>query len=117
MEINECHLKAEGSDWHTIHGCNVHMRIARRIQRTVVRGGEGDDLADEGAESAVYSITGDMPMVDYKVVLSIFRQGQPWFHDPFENRQMKVVFSEIDYDSATGEYKFTLVEDIDPGDA
>jgi len=117
MEVNECHLKTAGADWHTIQDCNVHMKIARRIQRTVVRGGEGDDLADEGAESAVYSITGEMSMSDYKEVLSIFRQGQPWFHDPFEDRQMKVVFSEIDYDSATGEYGFTLVEDVDPDDA
>ena len=47
---------------------------------------------------------------DYKEILSIFRGGQPWFHDPFEDKQMKVLFSSIDYDSATGAYEFILVE-------
>ncbi|MDP6906696.1 MAG: hypothetical protein QF440_04695 [Candidatus Thalassarchaeaceae archaeon] len=116
MKANECWLKSEGSEWQRIQGCNVHMKIARRIQRTVIRGGEGDDLMDEGAESAVYTVTGKMSMAEYKEILSIFRAGQPWFHDPFEDRQMKVVFSNIDYDSATGDYEFTLIEDIDPDD-
>jgi hypothetical protein len=30
-----------------------------------------------------------------------------------EDRQMKVLFSAIDYDSSTGEYTFTLLEDAD----
>ncbi|MBR18493.1 MAG: hypothetical protein CMA87_06025 [Euryarchaeota archaeon] len=92
------------------------MRVARRMQRTIIRGQEGDDLLDEGAESAIYTVTGNMGMSDYQSVLRIFRQGQPWFHDPFEDRQMKVIFSTIDYDSATGDYEFVLVEDIDPED-
>ena len=45
---------------------------------------EGYDLLDEGAESAVYTITGKMKMDQYKLVLSIFRRDQPYFHDPFE---------------------------------
>ncbi|MEC7198955.1 MAG: hypothetical protein VXW37_06000, partial [Candidatus Thermoplasmatota archaeon] len=32
---------------------SLKVSVERRIQRTVVRGGEGDDLLDEGAESAV----------------------------------------------------------------
>ena len=28
----------------------------RRITRTVLHGGEGDDLVDEGAESAIYVV-------------------------------------------------------------
>ncbi len=114
MKVNECYLKSRGKEWHQINGCNVHMRIARRIQRTVIRGGEGDDLLDEGAESAIYTVTGKMSMTDYQDVLKIFRSGQPWFHDPFEDRQMKVVFSTIDYDSAAGDFEFVLIEDIDP---
>ena len=116
MKHNECYLKSGRSDWHQILGCNVHMRVARRMQRTIIRGQEGDDLLDEGAESAIYRINGKMGMPDYQAVLSIFRRGQPWFHDPFEDRQMKVIFSTIDYDSATGDYEFVLIEDIDPDD-
>ena len=113
MEANECFLATVGSDWHKISNCNVHMTIKRRLQRTVIRGAEGDDLLDEGAESAVYTITGSMSMLEYKQILDIFRGGQPWFHDPFEDKQMKVLFSSIDYDSATGDYEFILVEDAE----
>ena len=116
MKHNECYLKSGKEDWHQILGCNVHMRVARRMQRTIIRGQEGDDLLDEGAESAVYTVTGKMGMNDYQEILKIFRGGQPWFHDPFEDRQMKVIFSTVDYDSASGDYEFVLVEDIDPDD-
>ena len=113
MEANECFLASVGKDWHKIANCNVHMSVKRRLQRTVIRGNEGDDLLDEGAESAIYTVTGNMSMSDYKEILSIFRGGQPWFHDPFEDKQMKVLFSSIDYDSATGAYEFILVEDAE----
>ena len=113
MEANECFLASVGKDWHKIGNCNVHMSVKRRLQRTVIRGNEGDDLLDEGAESAIYTVTGNMSMSDYKEILAIFRGGQPWFHDPFEDKQMKVLFSSIDYDSATGAYEFILVEDAE----
>ena len=113
MEANECFLASVGKDWHKINNCNVHMSVKRRLQRTVIRGNEGDDLLDEGAESAIYTVTGNMSMSDYKEILAIFRGGQPWFHDPFEDKQMKVLFSSIDYDSATGAYEFILVEDAE----
>ena len=113
MKIDECYLKSEGSEWLKIEGCNVHMTVTRRMQRTVIRGGEGDDLHDEGAESAVYTVTGSMQIGQYKSVLRVFRGGQPWFHDPFEDRQMKVIFSTVEYDSATGDYKLVLVEDAE----
>jgi len=45
--------------------------------------------------------------------LKIFRGGQPWFHDPFEERQMKALFLSIDYDSASGAYEFILMEDAE----
>ena len=102
MEANECFIASVGEDWHKISNCNVHLNVKRRLQRTVIRGQEGDDLMDEGAESAEYTITGDMSMPEFKEILEIFRSGQPWFHDPFEDRQMKALFLSIDYDSASG---------------
>jgi hypothetical protein len=113
MEVSECYIATKGQDWRKIDECNVHMNVKRRLQRTIIRGNEGDDLMDEGAESAVYTITGKMTMVDYKEILGIFRTGQPYFHDPFEDRQMKVVFSSIDYESATGTFEFILCEDAE----
>ena len=113
MEVNECFLRHAEGEWIKIESCNVHMKVARRMQRTVIRGGEGDDLHDEGAESAVYTISGSMDMTKYKQVLLVFRAGQPWFHDPFEDRQMKVIFSNVDYDSATGSFEFVLLEDAE----
>jgi len=113
MENNECFITTLGEDWERIEDCNVHMNVKRRLQRTVIRGNEGDDLLDEGAESAVYTITGKMDMEKYKRILKIFRTDQPYFHDPFEDRQMKAVFSSIDYDSKTGEFEFILVEDAE----
>ena len=113
MENNECFITTMGEDWERIEDCNVHMNVKRRLQRTVIRGNEGDDLLDEGAESAVYTITGKMDMEKYKRILTIFRKDQPIFHDPFEDRQMKAVFSSIDYDSRSGEFEFILVEDAE----
>jgi len=113
MEANECFIASVGKDWHKISNCNVHMNVKRRLQRTVIRGAEGDDLLDEGAESAEYTITGSMGMDEFKQILGIFRSGQPWFHDPFEERQMKALFLSIDYDSASGAYEFILMEDAE----
>tara|TARA_B100000902_G_C26756545_1_gene643511 strand:- start:58 stop:417 length:360 start_codon:yes stop_codon:yes gene_type:complete len=113
MEANECFIASVGKDWHKISNCNVHLNVKRRLQRTVIRGQEGDDLMDEGAESAEYTISGDMGMVEFKQILEIFRSGQPWFHDPFEDRQMKALFLSIDYDSASGAYEFILMEDAE----
>ena len=113
MEINECFITTAGEDWVRIENCNVHMNVKRRLQRTVIRGNEGDDLMDEGAESAIYTITGKMDMAKYKQILAIFRKEQPIFNDPFEDRQIKALFASIDYDSATGEYEFILFEDAE----
>jgi hypothetical protein len=113
MDANECFIASVGKDWHKISNCNVHLNVKRRLQRTVIRGQEGDDLMDEGAESAEYRITGDMSMPEFKQILEIFRSGQPWFHDPFEDRQMKALFLSIDYDSASGAYEFILMEDAE----
>ena len=113
MEANECFIASVGKDWYRIANCIVHMNVKRRLPRTVIRGQEGDDLLDEGAESAEYTISGNMPMSEFKEILKIFRGGQPWFHDPFEERQMKALFLSIDYDSASGAYEFILMEDAE----
>ncbi len=110
MEANECFIASVGKDQNKISNCNVHMQVKRRLQRTVVRGSEGDDLLDEGAESAEYTITGKMSLEEYKEILIIFRAGQPWFHDPFEDRHMKALFLRIDYDSTSTDFEFILME-------
>ena len=54
MPVNECSLKAKDDEnWMEINNCSVSMSVTRRIQRTIVRGNEGDDILDEGAESCL----------------------------------------------------------------
>ena len=88
------------------------MSISRRITRTVTRGGEADDLDDEGAESAVYTVKGLITVDEYKKVMKMFRAGQPFIHDPFEERDVKTVFSSIQYDGSTEKFEFVLIEDL-----
>ena len=54
---------------------SIKVSIERRIQRTVIRGGEGDDLLDEGAESAVYEATANVDKEVYLKFSSLQRQG------------------------------------------
>ena len=103
---------AGGEDWLQLDECAIKVSINRRMTRTVTHGGEGDDLVDEGAESAEYKITGKISLDDYKKVLEIFRGGQPFFHEPYEEKEMKVVFTRLEFDGGTGEYTFSLSEDI-----
>ena len=114
MEVNECWLKAEDDDgWTVITDCGVHMSVARRIQRTIVRGNEGDDILDEGAESAVFTVTGSMSLDEYQGILRIFRSGQVWFKDPFEEREASAIISNLEYEGGTGEYSIEITEDVD----
>ena len=114
MEVNECWLKAEDDDgWTVITDCGVHMSVARRIQRTIVRGNEGDDILDEGAESAVFTVTGSMSLDEYRGILRIFRSGQAWFKDPFEEREASAIISNLEYEGGTGEYSIEITEDVD----
>jgi hypothetical protein len=100
------------TDWIRIEECDISVSITRRITRTVVHGGEGDDLVDEGAESAVYNVRGEMDEDMYKNIISMFRSGQPYIHDPFEERDVKVVFSSLSYDGSNNVFEFQLLEDI-----
>lgn len=100
------------SDWMRIPNADIHVRMTRRLTRTVLRGGEGDDLHDEGSESSVYSVRGDLNMDDYKKIVAIFRTGQPFIHDPFDERDVKVIFSVLEYDSQNGSFLFEFIEDV-----
>lgn len=101
------------ADWLRFPNTDISVRIVRRLTRTVVRGGEGDDLHDEGSESAVYTVRGVMDRDRYKDVISIFRGGQPFIHDPFEERDVKVMFGSMHYDGTSEEFTFELIEDKD----
>jgi hypothetical protein len=49
----------------------------------------------------------------YKQVIEMFRGGQPYIHDPFEERDVKVVFGSLAYDGTSEEFTFELFEDKD----
>ncbi len=100
------------SDWLRLPNADISVAITRRMTRTVLHGGEGDDLVDEGAESAVYTVRGEMDFEEYKKILKMFRSGQPYIHDPFEERDVKCVFGKIEYDGSEKIYTFELIEDI-----
>ena len=100
------------SDWLRIADVDIKVSITRRITRTVTHGGEGDDLVDEGAESAVYIVDGEMEIDVYKKVLAMFRSGQPYIHDPFAEKDVKVVFSRMDFEGNSGKFTFEFIEDI-----
>ena len=105
-------LRPANGEWIQFSNCSVKVAISRRLTRTIIHGGEGDDLVDEGAESAVYTVRGEMDFDEYKKVLSMFRSGQPYIHDPFEERDVKTVFSKMDYDGSEKIYTFEFIEDI-----
>ena len=100
------------SDWIRLANADLSIAISRRMTRTVVHGGEGDDLIDEGAESAVFTVRGEMDIDQYKSVMAMFRAGQPYIHDPFEERDVKVVFSKLAYNGEDGSFEFEFIEDI-----
>jgi hypothetical protein len=83
------------------------------LTRTIIRGGEGDNLHDEGSESTVYTVKGEASLEDYKRILSMFRSGQPYIHDPFEERDVKVLFAAMEYEGSSEAFMFELIEDID----
>jgi hypothetical protein len=53
-----------------------------------------------------------MQLDEYKRILAMFRSGQPCIHDPFEERDVKVVFASMEYDGSNESFKFELIEDI-----
>ena len=91
----------------------ISIHIERRIQRTVIRGGEGDDLLDEGAESAVYDIEAEVSLSEYKSLMGLFRGGQPTIMDPFDSHEVKVAFKSVEYRASDGSLRMQLMEDVD----
>ena len=100
------------ADWIRIPNADIDVRIARRLTRTIIRGGEGDNLHDEGAESTIYTVRGILSIDDYKKILKMFRTGQPFIHDPFEERDVKVIFASLEYEGSTEKFIFELIEDV-----
>ena len=91
----------------------ITIKIERRIQRTVIRGGEGDDLLDEGSESAVYDVLSTASVSEYNELMAMFRGGQPNIIDPFDGREVKVAFKSVEYSASNGDLKMQLLEDVD----
>ena len=100
------------ADWVRIPNTDIKVRLTRRLPRTIVRGAEGDNLEDEGSESTVYTVSGELDLDGYKSVLAMFRSGQPYIHDPFEERDVKVVFASMEYNSKGESFIFELIEDV-----
>ena len=100
------------SDWVRIANADIKVRMTRRLTRTVVRGQEGDDLHDEGSESTLYTVRGELSVDEYKRIVAMFRTGQPYIHDPFEERDVKVIFAVMEYDSTNEGFHFELLEDV-----
>lgn len=100
------------ADWVRIPNADIDVKIARRLTRTIIRGGEGDNLHDEGAESTIYTVRGILSVDDYKKILKMFRTGQPFIHDPFEERDVKVIFATLEYEGSTEKFLFELIEDV-----
>ena len=105
-------IRPPNGEWVQLDNAQISVEIRRRMTRTVTHGGEGDDLIDEGSESAIYTVKGQMGSDIYKRVLAIFRGGQPYIHEPYEEREVKVMFGMLRYDGGTKEYTFELIEDI-----
>tara|TARA_B100001094_G_C18052123_1_gene730564 strand:- start:291 stop:692 length:402 start_codon:yes stop_codon:yes gene_type:complete len=97
----------------TLPCVEITIQIERRIQRTVIRGGEGDDLLDEGSESAVYNVISSASVSEYQSMMELFRGGQPHIIDPFDGRDVKVAFKSIEYSASDGALKMVLIEDVD----
>ncbi len=90
----------------------IEINIERRIQRTILHGGEGDDLSDQGAESAIYDIEAYIEVDAYTTIMGLFRGGQPTIEEPFEGGKVKVAFKNIQYSAAKRLLKLRLIEDI-----
>lgn len=105
-------IRGVDGDWLQFVDCKITIDIRRRITREVKRGGEGDDLLDEGAESAVYTLEGSLGVTGYREVLEIFRSGEVWLLDPFTETELKVAFHRLHYEGDSGAYVFEFIEDV-----
>jgi hypothetical protein len=77
----------------------------------VARDGEGDDLIDQGSESAEYKFTGRIDDETYLKVLEVFRSGSCWLIEPLEEFELKVCFAKFCYDCKFGTFEIILIQD------
>ena len=96
----------------TIACKEILVSIERRLQRTILRGGEGDDMDDQGSESALYSASAKVTLDQYLELIEVFRGPQPRILEPFEGGEIKVAFSNISYSASKGELKTDIIQDI-----
>ncbi len=90
---------------------DVSISVERRLQRTVLRGGEGDDMSDEGSESAVYTIDARIELPEYRKLIDIFRGVQPKMIEPYEGNEIKVAFRSVSYKYKNRELRLVLIQD------
>ena len=91
----------------------ITIKIERENTKNGDQGGEGDDLLDEGSESAVYDVLCTASVSEYNELMSMFRSGQPNIIDPFDGRDVKVAFKSVEYSASNGDLKMQLLEDVD----
>ena len=88
------------------------MSVKRRLQRTVIRGQEGDDLLDEGSESAEYTITETCPWQNTNK-FGDFQRRTTMVSRPIRRATHEGPVLSVDYDSASGAFVFILMEDAE----
>ena len=96
----------------TITCKEIQVSIERRLQRTILRGGEGDDMDDQGSESALYSVSAKVTLEQYLELIEVFRGAQPRILEPFEGGEIKVAFSNLSYNASNGKLKTDIIQDI-----
>ncbi len=97
----------------TIPCHSIEIENERRLQRTILRGGEGDDLQDEGSESNVYTIGAVLDEELYIEYLGMFEGDQPMMFEPMEKKWIKVAFRKLNYDVLSQEFVGIILHDID----
>ena len=106
-----CYIRTSEGDWLQLEDCAIAIEQRRRFQREVARDGEGDDLIDQGSESAEYIVTGRIDDETYLKVLKVFRAGTCWLIEPLEEMELKVCFARLCYDSNLGTFEILLIQD------
>ena len=96
----------------TITCKEIQVSIERRLQRTILRGGEGDDMDDQGSESALYTVSAKVTLEQYLELIEVFRGAQPRILEPFEGGEIKVAFSNLSYNASKGDMKTDSIQDI-----
>ena len=106
-----CYMRTSEGDWLQLDDCSISIEQRRRFQREVARDGEGDDLIDQGSESAEYKFTGRIDDETYLKVLEVFRSGSCWLIEPLEEFELKVCFAKFCYDCKFGTFEIILIQD------